>query len=279
VSTVTVSGRSLEDAIAKAAERLSIDESEVQYKIVSRTGGILGLLGQQVVTIEVTLGERAGESPAAEQPEPEPEPEPQSEPEPAVAAPQVPPPLPSEEDRGGEAPVRDDRPRKPVPEERVIDEEVLTSKMEQARVVVGDLVGIMGGEAELQVLRKGGEIHVAIIGSLPDWVGRGHSRAVESLQFVVNKIVNRFPPRYRVVLMPEGKRDPRLKELEAAALGLSATVKETGKSVWMVPMTAKERRIVHLAVSAVPELTSVSVGDGNHRRVCISLENRGDAPE
>jgi len=266
VGTVKFVGKSEEEAVRKAAQELGIGDSEVRYKIISRAGGLLGLLGQ-TVTIEVSLGER-GTKPE--------EPAPQIPDEPEESVPAAP--AGDEEAEGVDEPRRAAAEPKAEPagarqrkkkEEQVVDEEVIAQKLERAQEVITEIVRLVGGEAEVKTFRSGAEIQVSIIGKLPDWLGRGHSRAMESLQFIANKIVNRFPPRYRVILMPEGQRDERLKQLELSATELARKVSETGQSAWLVPMTAKERRIVHLAVSTVSGLGTRSVGEGNSRRLCI----------
>jgi len=391
VSTVKFTGRSEEDAVRKAAEELAIKETEVQYKIVSRSGGLLGLLGQ-VVTIEVTLGEREGKAKEPvrltppplppqggqrprrderdddddDQPSPRPRreqardeeerevapPEREAAPldeDPAIArlrqlemereraagregggeAGGLPPRgsdrdrgrdrgrgsergrgdrdrggdrgRPGDRDRGGDrgrgrdrerdrdrGGNRDrdrfgDRGRRPEHSEphherdgydeevetKVVDEEIFNQKLIKAQEVMGEVARLLGSEATCQVVRKEAEIHVTLLGQLPDWLGRGRNRTLEALQFIANKIVNRFPPRYRVVIFMEGQRDERLEQLEVAAGELAKKVLDTGEPAWLVPMSPKERRVVHMAVSAVPGLATKSVGDGPGRRLCI----------
>ncbi len=345
MNTIKFTGRTEEDAVRKAAATFSIPEKDVQYKIVSRSSGLLSMLGQSV-TIEVTLGERG--EPVAPAPRHKPA-------EPAYEAPvppetddgddeaqgeviaagtdDVPPPLPetprteqprsgergesprqrhgSDRPRGGER-SRDrsrghdrsrrpehghDRPRSPRPDQaqrpprreaeadgdevmetRVVDEEVFARKLDHAKTLLTDMVKLIGGEAQISAARKDAQIEISITGQLPDWMGRGHSRALEALQFVANKIVNRFPPRHRVVLLREGQQDERLNQIEAAAAELARKVSETGQTLWIVPMNARERRMVHMAVAAVPGLATRSVGDGPGRRLCIYRESAPEAP-
>lgn len=276
MSTVQFTGRSEEDAVRKAAEDLSVKADKVNYKIVSRTsGGLLGMLGQQVVTIEVTLGEP---EPVVKIQQAEPEAEAEATPEPSPPAAQDQEVTPKEKaprpksDRQArrKKPRRDDvdSHESDVPVE--IDEAVFAEKMEKTRQFLADIVGIVGGEAEVKVYPKEPEIHVSLIGNLPDWLSRGSSRTVEALQFVANKVINRFPPRYRVVLITEGKREERLLHLEQATLKLADKIETSGTSAWVVPMNPKERRIVHLAIASRKALTTDSFGDGVGRRLKIS---------
>lgn len=55
MSTVKFTGRTEDEAVGKAADALGIDPTAVHYKIVARSGGLLGLLAP-AITIEVTVG-------------------------------------------------------------------------------------------------------------------------------------------------------------------------------------------------------------------------------
>jgi spoIIIJ-associated protein len=267
LSTVQFTARSEEDAVRKAADNLSIPASEVSYKIVSRTsGGLLGMLGQQVVTIEVTLQEKVAEAPA-----------------PAKAPAKAPAGAPESAGEAAEKPRqerRERKPRKPRPERKAaesedegpveIDDAIFAKKLAQANVLMADIVEIVGSSAEVKAYQKGSEIILSVVGELPSWFGRGASRTVEALQFVLNKIVNRFPPRYRVIVVTEGKREERLEHLHDAASQLGQKLLEAGETAWVVPMNPKERRIVHLAVAPMEGIETHSLGDGNSRRIRLS---------
>lgn len=287
MSTVKFTAKTEDAAISKAADELGISPRDVNYKIVSRTSGLITMLGGQSVTIEVTLGRKEEEAPPVVEavrvaPAPPPLPEieveaPAGEPEAApadlAAADKEPAPKKRSSRRGNRS--RGRRSDEQM-EEIVVDQAIFDEKIVKAQEILSGIVKIVGGEAEVRTAQKGPEIHVSIIGNLPEWLGRGQSRTVESLQFLANKIVNRFAPRYRVVILIEGQRDERLQRLEEAATELSRGVDETGEAAWIVPMNPRERRIVHLAVTAFPALETKSVGMGTGRRLCIL--KKGDKP-
>jgi len=279
MSTVKFTAKTEDAAIAKAADELGIKPADVNYKILSRTSGLITMLGGQSVTIEVTLGRKKEPEPAPvaevapEAPVPPPlprtaprEPAPEADAERPERGEEEAPPRRKRSSRGGgrKGKRSDDR-----MEEVVVDQAIFDEKVEKAKEILGGIVEIVGGEVEVRAAQKGAEIHVSIIGKLPEWLGRGQSRTVESLQFVANKIVNRFPPRYRVVILIEGQRDEKLQRLEEAATELSRQVDKTGVAAWIVPLNPRERRIVHLAVTAFPSLSTKSVGMGTGRRLCI----------
>ena len=49
-------------------------------------------------------------------------------------------------------------------------------------------------------------------------------------------------------------------------------VRETGNSITLEPMSAAERRLVHVLFADDPELETNSVGEGENRKVVISLK-------
>ena len=72
----------------------------------------------------------------------------------------------------------------------------------------------------------------------------------------------------------EGYRRRRYTSLKTLARHLAEQVRETGKSITLEPMPSNERRIIHIALADYPDLTTESVGEGEGRKVVISLKNK-----
>ncbi len=70
------------------------------------------------------------------------------------------------------------------------------------------------------------------------------------------------------------RQDTRLREL---ALSLAARVKQTRRPQSTRPLSAYQRRIVHLALEADPMVTTRSKGEGAQRRVVVYLNKDMDA--
>jgi spoIIIJ-associated protein len=66
-------------------------------------------------------------------------------------------------------------------------------------------------------------------------------------------------------------RADRVEELRLAARVAAQRVIETGQPFRFNPMSARERRIIHLALSDLPAVHSESEGYGEHRQVVIQL--------
>ena len=101
-------------------------------------------------------------------------------------------------------------------------------------------------------------------------IGR-RGETLRSLQFIVNIIVNRSREEsVRVLLDVEEYRLRRQRALEELAQRVANKVAATGRSISLEPMPPAERRLVHMALSDHPSVTTESSGWGNGRRVSIN---------
>lgn len=105
-------------------------------------------------------------------------------------------------------------------------------------------------------------------------IGRRGS-TLAALQYTVNHMVSRqLKSKALVSVDVEGYRRRREENLKGLTLRLAEKVKATGRTITLEPMPANERRIVHLALADDPQVTSFSLGDGESRKVAISLKRR-----
>jgi len=77
--------------------------------------------------------------------------------------------------------------------------------------------------------------------------------------------------RSRLVLDINGYRSERSGELQKIAEDAVASVKESGETVALTPMSAYERKIVHDAVADLG-LVSESEGEGADRHIVVSAD-------
>jgi spoIIIJ-associated protein len=100
-------------------------------------------------------------------------------------------------------------------------------------------------------------------------IGRRGS-TLQSLQYLLNLIVHRkFHNNSPFVVDVAGYRQRREKALRDLAFRMAERVRKSGRSVTLEPMPANERRLVHLALSKDPTVTTSSVGEGDSRKVAI----------
>src|SRR5918999_1241882 len=100
-------------------------------------------------------------------------------------------------------------------------------------------------------------------------IGR-RGQTLQALQFIVNLIVRqRFGEDVRVVLDVERYRQRREASLQDMAAKVAARVVQTGRSITLEPMSAADRRIIHLSLANHQGVTTESVGFGEERKVTI----------
>ena len=100
-------------------------------------------------------------------------------------------------------------------------------------------------------------------------IGR-RGETLQAIQFLMNIIVSsRLEERANLTVDVEGYRERRRKALSGMAMRHAKQVEDTGRSITLEPMPASERRMVHMALSEHPKVTTESSGQGPGRRVTI----------
>ena len=93
---------------------------------------------------------------------------------------------------------------------------------------------------------------------------------LEALQhLVVSAAIRRGHTDKRILLDIEGYRKRKEVRLKQDATQFANDVKQTGDPLDLQPMTAHERRIVHLAIAEMDGVTTESAGEGMNRYVQI----------
>jgi len=96
---------------------------------------------------------------------------------------------------------------------------------------------------------------------------------LEALQHLVNQIFGRnLENGERLVCDVRGFRATREAELQAMANLAASRVRQTGIAFTFEPMTANERRIIHLTLAESADLFTESVGEGADRKLRIGLK-------
>ena len=101
-------------------------------------------------------------------------------------------------------------------------------------------------------------------------IGR-RGETMEALSYLTGLVANRLGGDYqKVALDVAGYRSKRESDLVALAKRVGAKVAKTGRSYTMEPMNPYERRIIHSTISKMEGVSSESTGEGEDRRVVIS---------
>jgi spoIIIJ-associated protein len=101
-------------------------------------------------------------------------------------------------------------------------------------------------------------------------IGKG-GRTLAALEFLANAVVNKVEGEtpVRVNVDVGGYKRRRDERLRIVAQRAAARVRKSGLAVELEPMSAAERRVVHMALADDPAVESESTGEGRDRRVVV----------
>jgi len=103
-------------------------------------------------------------------------------------------------------------------------------------------------------------------------IGR-HGQTLSCLQYIVRLIVaHRTKAWLPITIDVEGYKQRRYETLQALAWRVAERVKAKGTPVALKPMSAYDRRIIHIALADYPDVTTQSIGEGEDRKVVIQPE-------
>jgi len=106
-------------------------------------------------------------------------------------------------------------------------------------------------------------------------IGR-RGETLAALQLLVSLIVgHRTRHRMRIIIDAENYRERREENLRSLALRVAQQVRNYRRSIALEAMPPHERRIVHIALSDSKDISTESIGEGEARRVVISLKRPG----
>ena len=152
-----------------------------------------------------------------------------------------------------------------------LSDEELDKVADEAVGVIQGILGFFGVSASIEEYEGDeGEIILDIVGGdCAMLIGR-HGRTLDSIQALVSAITNRrLGFRYPVVVDVEGYRHRRKGKLEDIARRSAERAARQKMAVRLRPMTAYERRIVHVALREDRRVTTHSEGEEPYRQVVI----------
>jgi len=130
----------------------------------------------------------------------------------------------------------------------------LQLRVEVKQGVGGEVLDIAGHDAELLQVQTG--------------------ELLEALQHLVNQVFGRsLAGGARLVCDVNGFRATREAELQAMANLAANRVRQTAKPFTFEPMSANERRIIHLTLADSADLFTESIGEGSDRKLRIGLKS------
>lgn len=127
-------------------------------------------------------------------------------------------------------------------------------------------------EARVETTADGTRINLEGEGGEALLAHRGEG--LQALQHIVDSAFRRQLGDRRLLVDCMGFRRGKDNELKQMAKFLAEKAKSSGVEQSIGPLNAYERRLVHLAVAEIPDVTSESVGDAAVKTVTISASKK-----
>jgi spoIIIJ-associated protein len=170
------------------------------------------------------------------------------------------------------APPRERRPA------TAVDETTLDVQTRKALAFVRTLVGKMQMTVEVNLAPDDGEgapdeIRLEIEGPDAGRIIGKKGNVLDAIQYLTARVVVRpGDARRHIIVDAEGYRARHEDQLAQMAKRLAQRVATEGKVITFDPMSARERRIVHMALREIKGVRTESVGEEPQRRVQIIPE-------
>jgi spoIIIJ-associated protein len=144
----------------------------------------------------------------------------------------------------------------------------------EVREILERVLGAIGVAARLELREDDEQLVATVAGRELGLVIGKHGNTIDAIQYLVNAIVWRKhgESRKAVVVDAAGYRARREATLGTLAQRSAEQARSTGRAVELDPMTAVERKIVHLHLQDVPGVSTRSEGTEPNRFVVIEPE-------
>jgi spoIIIJ-associated protein len=134
------------------------------------------------------------------------------------------------------------------------------------------VLGMMGVEVEVDIDVEPDGLHCDLNTSEQEGgllIGR-HGATLDSLQYLTLRVLQAEGlGRMRITLDVGGYRERREKQIRDKVADVANRVLDNGRPYHFDPMSAMERRVVHMAVTEFEGLRTESEGEGRRRHVVV----------
>ena len=170
---------------------------------------------------------------------------------------------------------KNDKPHKPVQERKEIElakvEDITVKTCEE---FLTNVLKAMDMEVEIKTsIDEEGALCIEMNGDNMGILIGKRGQTLDSLQYLTNRVANKAQDGYvRVKLDTEDYRRRRKETLENLAKNIAHKVKRTRRSVSLEPMNPYERRIIHSALQGNRYVETYSEGNEPYRHVVVKLK-------
>ena len=260
---ITVSAKTLEDAITEALIQLGVTSDQLEYEVIEKgSAGFLGIGMKQAV---IKARRKVVEEPEAEIVE-------DVKSEPAVMKKEEPKTV-KKEIAKKETIKKETVKKEPAKKEADLAK-VESQTIEACEKFIYDVLKAMDmtDVKVTSVVDEEGALSIDMEGSNMGILIGKRGQTLDSLQYLTNRVANKMQEGYvRVKLDTEDYRRRRKETLENLAKNIASKVKRTRRTVSLEPMNPYERRIIHSALQGDPAVSTHSEGEEPYRRVVVTL--------
>lgn len=239
---IEVTGKTVDDAITEACQKLSVTSDRLYYEIIEKgTSGIFGFAAKPALIKACVAGcENKKDDEEKEEVKEE------------VKASSV-----SEENTDS------------VQESK--EEKEVLSPASDPKEFLDKVFKAMNMEVDVKVSTNENEMNIELAGSDMGVLIGKRGQTLDSIQYLTSLVVNKGQKEYiRVKVDTENYRERRKETLENLAKNLAYKAKRTKRPVSLEPMNPYERRIIHASLQNDKYVTTHSEGEEPYRKVVIT---------
>ncbi|HHW14505.1 MAG TPA: KH domain-containing protein, partial [Firmicutes bacterium] len=167
----------------------------------------------------------------------------------------------------------------PEAKARAVYRPATPQQVERAQRFLENVCHLLGVEGEVSAAEVDGATRLRVEGGEMGLLIGRRGQTLDALQYLTGLVANRgAKAAARFVVDVEGYRERREATLRRLAQQTAARVKARGHRAVLEPMTPQERRVIHLALAADPEVYTYSEGEEPYRRVVVALKEDGGGP-
>ena len=262
MNKITVSAKTVEDALTEASIELGLASTDIDYEVIEKgSAGFLGIGAKQAV---ITAWKKVEEKPKKEKKK-----EKKVELKPVVTE------VVKEVKEVKEVAEVEEKIEKVTEKEEKLAE-VEPQTKQACEKFLKDVLKSMDMEVTLtSEVDEDGALSINMEGENMGILIGKRGQTLDSLQYLTNRVANKMQEGYvRVKLDTENYRARRKETLENLAKNIAHKVKRTKRSVSLEPMNPYERRIIHSALQSDKYISTHSEGEEPYRRVVVTLNRK-----
>lgn len=141
--------------------------------------------------------------------------------------------------------------------------------------ILKEMLNRMQIDAEIETEFVDGSTHLNILTETPALLIGKHGQTLDAIERILNCIINKASlVKRRVFVDTQGYRERRERRLVEMAREVAEKVKYTDRDVVLAPMSARDRRIIHVTLKEDDVVFTYSQGDGEMRRVVVTTQQQ-----